>query len=242
MHRVASADPRPNRAKGRSRLAEPIVPQRWWPTCRYLVSARDHRARPPAKPTQRPGHGGRSPSQTVSSCCPKGHRCRAESRPRRRAFELTDNLVKRLGRSQPLAQAPLEGAAVYQDHVADSTIAPLGGLLDDLFGCPIEPHLPDQRRRNLRHIRQGGWLVNVVWQQILATREAGTQRVSSTVASENLIRSSQRGGTDEFGVGASSTSSRLRPVITGIQTAGTMDIGSRPASEAAARTTSSRYA
>src|SRR6476620_6437457 len=30
MLRVASADPRPNRAKGRSRLAEMIVPQRWW--------------------------------------------------------------------------------------------------------------------------------------------------------------------------------------------------------------------
>jgi len=32
MHWVANADPRPNRAKGRSRLAELIVPQRWWLT------------------------------------------------------------------------------------------------------------------------------------------------------------------------------------------------------------------
>jgi len=53
---------------------------------RYLVSARDHRARPPAKPTQGPGHGGPSQWQTVSLCCPKGHRCRAKSRPRRRAL------------------------------------------------------------------------------------------------------------------------------------------------------------
>src|SRR4029079_15643042 len=32
MHWVANADSRPNRAKGRSRLAELIVPQRWWLT------------------------------------------------------------------------------------------------------------------------------------------------------------------------------------------------------------------
>src|SRR6476659_288623 len=47
---------------------------------RYLVSARDHRARPPAKPTQGPGHGGPSLWQTVSKCCPKGHHFRAQSR------------------------------------------------------------------------------------------------------------------------------------------------------------------
>ena len=78
-----------------------------------------------------------------------------------------------------------------EHHVADSTIAPLRGLLDDLIGCSVKQYLPHQRRRDVSHVGQGRLLVHVVRQQILRTREAGAQWMLRTVASENLIGSVQ---------------------------------------------------
>ena len=68
----------------------------------------------------------------------------------------------------------------------------------------------------------------------LLVRPPWRAKTSSEAVRDNAFR------TGEFS--ASSTAPRLAPVTTKNSTAGRMDIGSRPASEAAARTVSSRCA
>src|SRR6516164_9775118 len=57
--------------------------------------------------------------------------------------------------NQPVAQAPLHETRIDQDHVADSAIAPLCGLLDNLIGCSGEPDFPHHRRWDLSRMGQG---------------------------------------------------------------------------------------
>ena len=98
-----------------------------------------------------------------------------------------DNLVERHYRREGLSQAPLHDARIDQYEIAHPVVTPLCGLLDDLGGCAVEQHFSQDRRRDGRGVGQGGLLIHIVRQQVLAARKPSAQGVLYTVASEELV-------------------------------------------------------
>jgi hypothetical protein len=59
-------------------------------------------------------------------------------------LEPPDDSVERHRGREALAQTALYRAHVYQHQISDPAITPLRGLVDDLVGCSVEIHLPEE--------------------------------------------------------------------------------------------------
>ncbi len=139
-------------------------------------------------------------------------------------------------------KASLHDPAVAYDQVANAAVTPFSGTLQDFAGGARQRHLPHEPRRNPFDVGESCLFIPVLRLQILGTAEADSQRMLQTVLREELVGSEQCSGAHQLRLERGFNLARGSTGENGNNIAGSIAIGSRPASEAAVRTTSRRRA